>query len=648
MCGIVGILSKNGPAPHREYWPKFINLLNHRGPDEGAWWANGPFFLGHRRLSIIDLEGGHQPMATADGRYVIVFNGEIYNYKELREELVHLGHVFSTRSDTEVLLAGYQAWGRKLPEKLIGMFALALADRQRKEIFLARDRFGEKPLYWIRSSGYFAFASEPAPLAALPDLSRQLNIDALFDYLCLNYTPGHATLLQGIQRLAPASWMILGQDHEEGGIYWSLPSEKSAARADTEPGLEGTLNEFQPVFDRAVKYCLQSDVPVGLFLSGGIDSSLIAESAVRQGRIVHAYCVDFKENSYSEFSFARRAADKLGLALTRVELTPRILDEFEDIISHADDPLADSSCLPLWAVSRRAAADHKVVLGGDGGDELGAGYLTYWASHLHSALIAQWPGYLRRTLSNWAEHIPTSEGKVTFSYKLRRFLRAADLPPRAAHVSWNGTWLPKDLRALMKDADKADGALMRSWNTAFPQSLKLAQFQSWDIQDYLPNDILTKTDRMGMAHGLEIRAPFLEHHLAEWLMERPDRFKISPTGQSKVLLRAAASKIFGPGTALRPKQGFSVPIHHWVRTYLKDKIADLLSERSLKEMGVFDVSAVGDIIRKHMAGRRSYGYEIWGLLVFAAWYRKRILQAPVVSVSRPLTEVNFETLLFKG
>lgn len=642
MCGIVGIFSFDGPPPHRELWPILINHLSHRGPDGGAWWSDGSFFFGHRRLSILDLETGDQPMATEDGTLVAILNGEIYNFPELRSELEKKGYIFHTHSDTEVLLHGYHAWGERLPSRLTGMFAFAIADLRRQELFVARDRFGEKPFFLMHTGKYVAFASELRPLAAFPDIPRALDVEALGGYLSLNYVPGTASLMKGIKRLAPATWMLFNRDGERSETYWSPPD---MAEPDKGEPVEDALDEWRELFDRAVRYCLLSDVPVGILLSGGIDSSLVAESAMRQGRLSCAYFLDFEEESYSEYGAASEVAGRLGLPLKRVTLTPESLKNFFQLVEHADDPLADSSALPVWTVSQLAAQGNKVVLGGDGGDEIFGGYLTYRASQLHGKLFSHLPMSLRKGIAYWGAKISTSEKKVSFSFKLRRFLRAADLPEGLAHFSWNGTWLSREAADMISPGPDRETVL-----NAIPhlverlrlqEKTSLLQLQQGDIAEYLPNDILTKVDRMSMAHGLETRAPFLNHQLAEWALKRPDSQKIGPGGELKTLLRTAARKVLGEKIADRPKKGFSIPVHAWIRGPLKDVVRDLLSPESIKRMNVFDSSRIGTIVDDHFSGRKSYGFELWGLAVLVAWHRARIERFPKPPEELPLVEKKF-------
>jgi asparagine synthase (glutamine-hydrolysing) len=643
MCGIVGLYSFVGPPPHRGLWPELVNHLRHRGPDGGAWWADGPFFLGHRRLSIVGLATGGQPMATADGELVVTFNGELYNHPELRAELERRGHHFRTTCDTETLLHGYREWGEELAERLTGMFAFALADRRRGELYVARDRIGEKPFFVYHGSRYLAFASELRPLAALPDLPRRLNEEALGAYLLLNYVPGSACLLAGVERLPPGTWRVYSARGVRSGRYWELPRQPAPM---TGRPLPEVVEECQARLDRAVRLNLRSDVPVGIFLSGGMDSSLVAESAMRQGRLNCAYCLDFAEKSHSEYDVAREVGERLGLEVRHTVLTSEALENFLGLVEHADDPLADSSALAVWTLAREAARGNKVVLGGDGGDELFGGYLTYRASRLHARLRRFLPPLLRRAVARAALQLPTSEGKVSFSYKLRRFLRALHLPGGQAHFTWNGTWLPEEAAALT-----VPGSARQAVRRALPllaarHGLKggwdLFALQRRDLQEYLPNDILTKTDRMSMAHGLEVRAPFLEHELAAWALRLPAEYKLGRGGELKRVLRALARRTFGPAVADRPKQGFSIPVHAWLRGPFAEALRDLLAPASVGRLGVLDPVEVGRVLDDHLAGRQSFGFELWGLAVLVAWHRVRVERQPAAPSCVGLKQLEFE------
>lgn len=620
MCGILGLFSKQGPPPHRPLWSQLVNLLRHRGPQEGGWWSDGPFFLGHRRLSIIALETGSQPMASANGGLVITYNGEIYNFRVLKAELQSKGYTFKTDSDTEVLLQGYIEWGERLPEKLTGMFAFAIADRVRGELFLARDRFGEKPLYYWEGPDYLAFASELRPLAALPDFPREFEPSAVVGFLSQNFVPGQKSMLAGVHRLPPAHWAKFSADERNIQQYWNHKTESTAQ------SVPSALEEFQERFDRAVSLNLTSDVPVGVLLSGGIDSSLVAESAVRQGSLNRAYFIDFEEQTHSEFEAANAVAQHLGLPLERVVLGPRHMDRFLDLVDHADDPLADASCLPYHLLAELAAQNNRVVLGGDGGDEMFGGYMTYRATLLHQRFVARLPIALRKLLSRLSAHLPTTEGKVTLSYKIWRFLRAAHLQSRQAHYSWNGSWLPEQVPGFLNFANQE--GLEDMWSRLPSRSLNITDLQMADLDNYLPNDILSKGDRMSMASSLETRAPFLEHELANWALSLPPHLKIGPGGELKRILRAAIRKTLGGVIADRPKQGFSIPIHAWLRTPEAEPVNRFLSPDQLASVGIFDVAQVRDAVEAHMSGKRSYGFELWGMAVLSAWHHLRIANTP--------------------
>ena len=631
MCGILGSYDYLGATSDPEVMRRQIATLAHRGPDDSTCWGDGGFFFGHRRLSIIDLSQGRQPMATADGRFVVTFNGEIYNYIELREELSGRGHAFRTNSDTEVLLHGYREWGTALPSRLVGMFAFAIADRETGELFLARDRFGEKPLLYADLPGRVVFASEVAPLSALLDRRRELNVRALPGYLCLNYVPGDETLLKGVSRLAPASWRKYGRaGNVERGVYWAPPADSLLPP----PSMETAVQEVERLLDQATRLALRSDVPVGIFLSGGIDSALIARFAAEVGHLAHAFCLTFDEASYSEWERAASTAQQLGIPLTQVRMGADAMGRFLDIARHADDPLADSSALAVWTISREAARHVKVVLSGDGGDELFGGYLTYKATAWHNAITSRAPLAVRRAAARVGTRLPTHEAKVSATYKLMRFLRALDLPPAEAHFTWNGVWLPEEAAGLLSDPhirDEARGFLHGLVERhALPPRPSLRDLQRADVSEYLPNDILAKADRMSMAHGLEVRAPFLNPALADYALRLPAELKVQVRGPSKRVLRALARARYGPSIALAGKQGFSIPVHAWLRGPARSLVTDLLSPDSIQRIPALDGAGVQRAIDAHMSGRRSLGFELWGLMVLVAWHRRHIENTPAL------------------
>ncbi len=557
---------------------------------------------------------------------MVTFNGEIYNYAELREELRARGYAFRTQSDTEVLLHGYREWGDGLPGRLVGMFAFAIADRVRGELFLARDAFGEKPLFYRDEPGSVTFASELRPLTALPGWERRVDERALGQYLCLNYVPGEATLLAGVRRLPPATWRRYSARGVETARYWEPRPEPSAISP------EAARDELARHLDCAVRRALVSDVPVGIFLSGGMDSSLVAESAARQGRLSRAYCLDFADEGFSEWPQAELVARRLGLPLTRVRMGSEVAADFFRIVEHADDPLADSSALAVWTISREAARGNKVVLGGDGGDELFGGYLTYQASLLHAVSVARLPRPVRKLLASAAPRFPMSEGKVSASYQAMRFLRAADRPTREAHFTWNGTWLPWEAAALLRGEEARAAARGRArgpGGAAPPAGAARPHRPPARRSSGLPAQ---RHPRQGRPHEHGPRArgaravPPAGGGRVRAVAARPPALPTDREAQAAA--PGAGTAVFGPAIADRTKQGFSIPIHTWLRGPLKDTADDLLAPESIRAIGALKADEVARVWAEHLSGRRSLGWEVWGLMVLSAWHRARVESRP--------------------
>jgi asparagine synthase (glutamine-hydrolysing) len=460
----------------------------------------------------------------------------------------------------------------------------------------------------------------------LPGRRREVNDESLAAYLCLNYVPGTATMLRGVQRLGPATWHLwTAEGRGRAATYWTPPDARS-------PDLAVTMGEatdrLERLLDTAAGLALRSDVPVGIFLSGGIDSSLVARSAARAGRLAAAYCLTFGDASYSEWPKAKATAQELGIPLSEVRIGPDALSDFLRLVDHADDPLADSSGMAVWALAREVARHSKVVLSGDGGDELFGGYLTYQATLVHSAITSRMPMPIRASLARMALALPTNERKVSATYKARRFMRALHLAPAIAHFTWNGTWLPEEARRLVTTqalAASTDTALKRlAASHALPDRPTLRELQTADVRDYLPNDILAKSDRMSMAHGLEVRSPFLDPDLAEFALRLPAALKVSPSGTTKRVLRELARRTYGVDVAGARKQGFSIPVHTWLRGPARPLVDDLLTPASLADIPILDARAIGGVVQEHMTGKRSYGFELWGLMVLVAWHRRYV------------------------
>jgi asparagine synthase (glutamine-hydrolysing) len=625
MCGIFGFVGSN--LPPVSDLARVTNLLSHRGPDGGACWHEPGVFLGHRRLSIIDLDHGAQPMFSGDARYVITFNGEIYNYPELRDELRGLGAHFRTASDTEVILAAYAQWGIETAARLEGMFAFAVYDRIERTTYLARDRFGEKPLLVTQADGRLVFASEMAPLAALGVGGRDIDHQALAGYLCLNYVPGTRTMLRAVSRLAPAEWRLYGPEGlRRQARYWAPPS----APLPTNRSTGDLLDELQQRIDGAMQITLRSDVPVGLFLSGGVDSAVVAQSAARLGRLEQAFCIDVVgTQGFSEWDAAARVGKRIGVEVTRVPLDGGVLDEFLDVVRHLDDPLADSSAMAVWSVARAASRQLKVVLSGDGGDELFGGYLTYAASLWRQRVRPALPQDAWKALARLSSHVGTSRReKMTWRYKLHRFLRAMPLPPAEAHLTLNGTWLPQQVAALASDARLRAAAplALSEMVGASQRTISLHDLQLTDIHEYLTNDILAKVDRATMAHGLESRAPLLNRAVAEFALTLPEPYRVTGA-TTKYLLRELCARHFGRAHAYAPKRGFSIPVHTWLRREGRGLMTGLLARDRVDALGCLDAAAVSRTVDRHLAGA-TYGWELWGLMVLVAWFEQRVASPP--------------------
>lgn len=626
MCGIVGFF---GTAADSGSLAPAIEILRHRGPDGEGSWYDSPFAFGHRRLSIIDLDAGAQPMSDISGRYIIVFNGEIYNYLELKRELKARGAQFRTGSDTEVILECYRHFGVQTASKLVGMFAFAIADRRNRTLYLARDRLGEKPLYtWRRPSGDLVFASEIKAITCLPDFICEIDPVSLGGFLLLNYVAGEEMLLRGISRFPAGTCQLLHLDgRSQREVYWS-PTSHSTITQDTALNGEAAVDELAKRIDGAVEIALRSDVPVTVFLSGGIDSSLIAESAARQGHLRHAYCLDFEDARFSEWKNAKQVADGLGLELRRAVAAPLTPDGFARLIYHADDPLADSSAVAVDALAREVAKDYKVALSGDGGDELFAGYLTYKATEYFKLLRMIVPPALVAPLRSWLGRLSVGGGKVTTAYKLQRFLRAWALTPAMAHFSWNGAWLPADANSLLapslRDKSVVDRAAERLISRlSISPDADLRSLQIADATEYLPNDILTKVDRVTMSHGLESRAPFLNPTLAEFGIALDEGEKNGLWGPPKKILRTLARRTFPPEISQAKKQGFSIPVHSWLRSEMRESLETYISVEALDKMPFLDRDAVLARKQDHLSGRTELGFELWGLMALSAWWSQQ-------------------------
>jgi asparagine synthase (glutamine-hydrolysing) len=616
MCGISGIASANGSVDADRVAAMSATLV-HRGPDSFGEFSDGTAALAARRLSIIDLETGDQPIANEDGTLHVVQNGEIYNYRELRRELERAGHQFRTQGDTEVLLHLYEEHGDRFAERLRGMFAIAIWDARRRRLVLARDRFGIKPLYYRAEAGELAFASE---LRALP--RGEIDLDALEAFLAFNSIPAPLTIFREVRKL-PAGHLLLWEDGRIRLDRFARPTPVPVEqlRADEEAEL---VEELRARVRDSVRAHLVSDVPVGVLLSGGVDSSFLAALAAEESsEPLRTFSIGFEERSFDELTDARRVADRYGthhrelvLHADAALLLPALAEAF-------DEPFADSSALPTYLVSQLAASDVKVALSGEGGDELFGGYYTYAAD-----LLASRVGGLARIARPLVERLPTSTAKASFDYRAKRFVRAAHLPPLERHHAWKDIF-SADARAEL--TGRASGfdpvGLLRARYAETEGAEELARLQDVDLGVYLVDDLLVKTDRSSMAHSLEARVPFLDTVVTNLALGLPRRHKVRGLSK-KVLLRKAAAPLLPREIVHGKKRGFSIPAAAWLRGDLEPFARETLSPETLRRQGFFRPEVAERLLAEHVAGREDRSRQLWGLLAFTLWHERHVERRP--------------------
>jgi asparagine synthase (glutamine-hydrolysing) len=628
MCGICGIASPVGP-PDPERLAAMSAMLVHRGPDSGGEHFDGPVALGARRLSIIDLEGGDQPITSEDGACTVVQNGEIYNFPELRRELERDGHTFRTRCDTEVHLHLYERHGPDFARRLRGMFAVAIWDARRRRLVLARDRYGIKPLYYRHVGGVLEFASE---LRALP--RGEIDLDALEAFLAFNSIPSPYSIFREIRKLPPGHVLVWEEDGAVQLERYARPGPVPAEELRTDDEAE-LLEELRARLRDSVRAHLLADVPVGVLLSGGVDSAaLTALAAQESGDAVHTFTIGFEERSFDERRDARRIAELYGTKHHELLVQPNptlLLPALADVF---DEPFADSSALPTYLVSQLAAEHVKVALSGEGGDELFGGYYTYAAD-----LLADRLGPLARVARPLVECLPTSTAKASFDYKAKRFVRAAHLPPLERHHGWKEIFsvdARSELTGRTAPFDPVDVYRHRYRETEDADGL--ARLQDIDFGVYLVDDLLVKTDRASMAHSLEARVPFLDPVVTNFAFALPTRHKVRGLAK-KVLLRKAVAPLLPHGIVHGRKRGFSIPAAAWLRGELVPFARATLSAETLTRQGFFRPEVASRLIGEHVAGIEDRSRQLWGLLSFTLWYERHVEQDPPMLHSARMSEV---------
>jgi asparagine synthase (glutamine-hydrolysing) len=615
MCGICGLVSLDGAtAPDPAALAAMNESLVHRGPDSVGNLIEGPCGLAMRRLSIIDLAGGDQPIANEDGRIQVIQNGEIYNYRELMEGLRRRGHSFSTHCDTEVLVHLYEERGPAFVEDLRGMFAIAIWDARHNRLLLARDRFGIKPLYYRVAGGQLSFASELKALLRQPGFSREIDPSALEAFLAFNSVPAPLTIFTEARKLPPGHTLVA----EEGEVEihrFARPTPVPADQVRTERE-EALAEELRGRLRDSVKAHLVSDVPVGVLLSGGVDSAtLTAFAAAESGYRVSTFSIGFEEQSFDELELARLVAKRYGTDHHELVLRPDAIDLLPRLVEAFDEPLGDSSALPTYLVSQLASDTVKVVLSGEGGDELFGGYYTYVADRLAPRI-----GRAAPLLRPLVELLPSSSEKVSFDYKAKRFVRGAHLPPVERHHAWKEIFsddAQDELLSSPRTSDPLDVYRARYAETEGAE--ELARLQDLDLGIYMVDDLLVKTDRASMAHSLEARVPFLDPVVAELALALETKQKVRGFSKKRLLRRAAAPLL--PKEIIRGrKQGFSIPVAAWLRGDLAPFARDVLSPQTIERQGYLDSGAVTRVLDAHISGKRDLSRQIWGLLNFTLWF----------------------------
>lgn len=628
MCGIAGYAraGEGRPLPEAAVLRRMCDSILHRGPDEDGHFLDARVGLGMRRLSVIDLAGGHQPMADEAGTVLTVFNGEIYNFRELRAELESAGHVFRTRSDTEVIVHAYLQWGEDFAARLNGMFAIALYDRRQGRLLLVRDHVGIKPLYYAWTPDALIWGSEIKAVLASGLVGRELDLDALGQFVAWEYCPGETTLLKSVRKLLPGRMLTLelATGRREIRRYWQLPEAVAVDGHDDGYWLE----RVDQALRAAVRRQLVSDVPLGAFLSGGVDSSLITAA---MGEAL-TFSIGFEDPSYNELKHSASVAEHLGVRHITEVIRADALELFDHLMNFMDDPIGDSSIFPTYLVSRLARRHVTVSLSGDGGDELFGGYESYLATGV-ARRYDSLPRVLRKGLVEPAVGLlrPTRAKKGLVN-KALRFVEGVQHDGAIGHARWRlflgeaakaRLFTPGSLAAMGTPPGAHIERLFQEAQGREPLAASLYV----DLFSYLPDDILAKVDRMSMAVSLESRVPFLDKEMVELAFEVPDRLKIRD-GVSKWILKRIAERYLPREAVYRPKEGFSVPLKHWIAGAYLGLMEELLSAQRIRREGIFEWPEIERLKTEHLAGRRNHSHQLWAIMMFQAWQDRWLHDSP--------------------
>jgi asparagine synthase (glutamine-hydrolysing) len=629
MCGIAGFVEPTSsparfrPAESRPLIHRMCDVIRHRGPDDEGVWVEDGVALGMRRLSIIDLATGHQPIHNEDRTVWIVFNGEIYNFQELRDELAAAGHRFYTATDTEAIVHAYEEWGAAAIARLRGMFGLAIWDANTRTLLVARDRIGIKPLYYAEANGRLYFGSELKSVLEAPDVPRDIDLDALDHYLSFLYTPRDGSIFSHVRKLPPGHLLTWRDGRAVIERYWQIAADEPFSGSEPE-----AIEQLRDVLTDAVRSHLVSDVPLGAFLSGGIDSSLVVGlMAQTSGTRVKTFSIGFDEPAFDELEHARRVAQHFGTDHHEFVVRPDAVSILDRLVAHFDEPFADSSAIPTWYVCEMARRHVTVVLSGDGGDELFGGYDRYVPHPRVVAFDRCSPRALRRVAAIAADRLPHgARGKNFLRHVSRdeqgRYLDAI----RFFGSDEKPDLLSRDIRAELRGPDP-ETRLARHFER-FAQLPWPSQMMRFDAETYLPEDVLTKVDRMSMAHSIESRVPLLDNEVIAFASSLPASMKIR-NGRRKHVLKEVAATLLPRAILERRKQGFGVPVGTWFRGNLRELFADTLLSPTSLQRGYFQPMFVRQIVDEHLTGKRDHTLRLWQLVVFEKWLEQYVDHTPV-------------------
>ena len=626
MCGITGYTYKEW-SPPAERIREATETLTHRGPDQQGVFATDVFSFGATRLKVIDLETGCQPMLENGGEWGIVFNGEIFNYQEIRRELVELGHRFQSHSDTETVLKAFLQWDTNAFAKLRGMFAFAIWNAPAKRLVLARDRMGIKPLYYALKGKDIFFGSELKAILVHPEIERHLSMEGLECYLSLNYVPSPWTLIEGIKKVTPGEWIEWLDGKITREIYWTLP-----CASPRHISIEDATHQLDCLLEDSIREQLVADVPLGIWLSGGLDSTTILHYAAKACTSrLKTFSISFQGRSFDETRYIREAVTRYRTDHHEMDLNPRIdlRSAIEEFAYYSDEPCADAGALPVWFLSKLCKRETTVALSGEGADELFGGYLTHRANSI-ARTIRKIPGAASLGLAAmrlW----PVSDEKIGFDYKATRLLEGSRMSPERAHVYWNGTFARAQLAEIVNRTLPHSLDEILSGTRRLPEGAgELSRYLWLDQKYYLADDILTKSDRMSMAHAVEVRPAFLDHRIVEFAASLPSTMKINGFRQ-KVILKELMkdklpSKIVG-----RKKVGFDIPTHEWMRGVLRELLEESLRFGFSEYGDFFNRAGIEQLNARHQARKTNAGYHLWGLLMLLLWMKEWHVRIPATA-----------------